>query len=97
MTKTSLPLDMDALEQLIRDGSRLVEVTRPVWQEVSKLAAKIPPRRYLPIAAGLAAVGLLGVAVATTAGRRKRAADSPRASDADMLDVEPIDVDADVK
>lgn len=96
MAKTSLPLDMDALEQLIRDGSRLVEVTRPVWQEVSKLAAKIPPRRYLPIAAGLAAVGLLGVAVATTAGRRKAAA-APRALDADMLDAKPIDVDVDVK
>jgi hypothetical protein len=90
MAKTSLPLDMDALEQLIRDGSRLVEVTRPVWQEVSKLASKIPPRRYLPIAAGLAAVGLLGVAVATTAGRRKAA---PRHAPEPEVEPEPIDVE----
>jgi hypothetical protein len=92
MAKTPVPLDLDALEQLVRDGARIIELTRPVWQEVGKLAAKVPARRYLPIAASLAAVGLLGVVAATTA-RRRKPAPWRREHEPDVLDTEPIDVD----
>jgi hypothetical protein len=95
MANTSVPLNIDAVEQLIKEGTRLIEVTRPVWQEVSKLAAKIPPRRYLPIAAGLAAVGLLGVVAATSARRRKATMGPRRVNVVEMKpETKPIDVEA---
>jgi hypothetical protein len=95
MAKTSIPLDIDALEQLIKDGARIVEMTRPVWKEIGKLAARVPPRRYLPIAAGVAAVGLLGVVAATTARRRKPGpAPEPHGEAPPEIEPEPIDVEA---
>ena len=84
MANSSLPLNIDAIEKLIRDGSRLVDVTRPVWQEVGRLASRIPARRYLPIAAGVAAAVLVGVALASTKRTKPRTAPRPAPAEEDV-------------
>ncbi len=65
MPNSSLPLNIDAIEKLIRDGSRLVDATRPLWQEAGRLASRIPASRYLPFAAGVAAGAIVGVVFAS--------------------------------
>ena len=78
MANSSLPLNIDAIEKLIRDGSRLVDVTRPLWQEVGRLASRIPARRYLPIAAGVAAGVAVLVGVSLVSAKRTKPRTAPR-------------------
>ncbi len=84
MANSSLPVNIDAIEKLIRDGARLVDVTRPVWQEVGRLASRIPARRYLPIAAGVAAAALVGLALASTKRTKPRTAPHPAPTEDDV-------------